>query len=136
MDVNNIGPGDEFADVLDRTLEATDVMLVVIGKSWSQVTDKEGRLRLDDRDDYVRREIVRALELNVRVVPVLVQDAVLPSESELPEPLKRLRGRQAVRLRHDRWGDDVKSLIDALRVAGLAHWKWHIGPGSPLQSIW
>ena len=64
MDVNNIGPGDEFADVLDRTLEATDVMLVVIGKSWSQVTDKEGRLRLDDRDDYVRREIVRALELN------------------------------------------------------------------------
>lgn len=39
--------------------------------------------------DYVRLEIATALARKVRVVPVLVDDAQMPAESELPLELVR-----------------------------------------------
>src|SRR5262245_8329320 len=121
MDVDNIKAGDNFVEALESTLKTTDLMLVVIGKSWLTALDEQGRRRLDDPQDYVRREIATALARDIRVVPLLVQGATLPSETELPEPLKPLAKRQALELRHQGYSEDVGRLAiqlqDALAVA-------------------
>jgi hypothetical protein len=53
-------------------------------------------------DDFVRVEIEARLRLGKRVIPVLVNDADMPRGEDLPEPLKPLARRNAVRLTHDR----------------------------------
>ena len=111
-------------------------MLAIIGPDWL-AADNEGKRRLDDPDDWVRREIVIALGLGrVQVIPVLVGDAGLPAADELPEPLRPLPGRQAITVRPDRFDDDVDNLIEQIggwrrRWHGFPLWAW-IGAGALL----
>jgi tetratricopeptide (TPR) repeat protein len=122
--------------VLDQALARSDVLLAIIGPDWL-AADSEGKRRLDDPNDWVRREIVTALGLGrVQVIPVLVGDADLPTASELPKPLQVLPGRQAITVRPDRFDDDVDNLIDAIggwrrRWHGFPLWAW-IGAGALL----
>lgn len=98
----------------------------MIGPDWLTV-EQEGRRRLDDPDDWVRREIAAALgKAGVSVIPVLVGGAVLPSAADLPEALEALPGRQAVSIRPERFEDDVEHLID--EIGGVRR-SWH---GFPL----
>jgi hypothetical protein len=62
-------------------------------------------------------EIEAGLRLGKRVIPVLVNDADMPRGEELPEPLRPLARRNAVRLTHDRFKADAQGLIKALGVA-------------------
>jgi hypothetical protein len=48
------------------------------------------------------------------VVPVLVGEASLPSEDQLPDDLKALARRQAVELRDETWSEDVEMLVRRL----------------------
>jgi hypothetical protein len=59
-------------------------MLVVIGTHWLSITDDNGRRRLDDSEDFVRREIEAALQSGIRVIPVLVDGATMPPSDQLP----------------------------------------------------
>ena len=60
-------------------------------------------------------EIEAALGRDVRVIPVLLQDAPMPSLDELPEALARLARRNAVQISPARWHYDVDRLIETLR---------------------
>jgi hypothetical protein len=62
----------------------------------------------------VRHEVRAALRANVRVVPVLVDHAGLPTAAELPEDLSPLVRRQAVSVRDESWHRDVDDLINRL----------------------
>ena len=103
-DVDTIEPGLDFEEAIERAVASSEVMLVVIGKDW--VVDANGRRRLDDVDDYVRMEIATALRSNIRVIPVLVEEAQMPASTDLPEPLMSLPRRQAFEL------SDARSRID------------------------
>jgi hypothetical protein len=70
---------------------------------------------LFEADDYVRLELARALDRNVRVVPVLVGGAAMPAATELPGELKGLVRRQAVVLHDETWHQDVDGLVGSLR---------------------
>jgi len=119
MDVTDIEAGVDFVDVLQRAVGSCDVLLAVIGREWLTCTDRNGRRRLDDPHDFIRLEIGIALTRNVRVIPVLVEGAVVPTASELPSDLEGLTRRQAVELRDARWNADVESLAGVLdRVLG------------------
>jgi hypothetical protein len=115
MDVDNVAPGLDFVMVLTEQVAACDVMLVVIGPNWLDARDEKGKRRLDNSDDFVRIEVQAALERNVRVIPVLVDGAAIPSEHILPEPLRPLARRQSVRLTHERFGSEADSLARSLR---------------------
>lgn len=121
MDVDNIALGRDFREVLTERLATVDVMLALIGKEWTQVKDKAGRRRLDDPNDFVRREIRAALERNIAVTPVLLQDAQMPSEAELPDDIRSLAFRNAFELSHTRWGSDVNELIHRLGFVETHH---------------
>jgi TIR domain len=113
IDLDAIGPGEDFAEVIDEALQRCDVVLVVIGNRWLAV-EREGLRRLDDPNDYLRIEIEHSLSRAPRVIPVLVQDAEMPSSRALPDPIKGLARRNAFELSDSRWRIDVARLIDAL----------------------
>ena len=123
-----LGPGRAFRDVtmqggmdfhehVESLLDRCDVLLAVIGKTWTTITDADGRRRLDDPEDLVRREIARALQRpDVQVIPVLVDGARMPTEHEFPPDLAPLARRQACELSDLRWDFDVDNLARRLRV--------------------
>ncbi|MBY0567450.1 MAG: toll/interleukin-1 receptor domain-containing protein [Hyphomonadaceae bacterium] len=115
MDVDSIEPGLDFLDVLNRHLGQCDVMLAVIGPSWLTTKDSHGRRRLDDDADFVRMEVATALARGIRVIPILVDGAAAMAASDLPDDLKALARRQAIEIRHDRFGSDAEQLAATLR---------------------
>jgi TIR domain len=129
IDVDNIPPGEDFVHVLESQVAQCDTLLAVIGKGWLDATDERGNRRLDDPNDFVRIEIESALSQGKRVIPVLVHDARMPRPDELPDSLRPLATRNAVRLTHERFRADTQGLvkalqqtleeIDALRHAGV-----------------
>jgi hypothetical protein len=117
IDVDRIEPGSDFVEAVERAVNACDVLVALIGRRWSQITDRRGRRRLDDPDDPVVREIGLALRSGIRVIPVLVEGAVMPDREDLPAPLDGLRRRNVVRLDHATFRTDVVPLIDAVLSA-------------------
>jgi hypothetical protein len=116
-DVEAISPGENFVAALERALEECAVMLVLIGPIWLEVTDNNGRRRLNDPKDWTRLEVAEALRRQIRVIPVLCRGAVLPSDADLPDDLDPLLDRQAIQLDNNRWDYDVDKLIDGLAKA-------------------
>ena len=106
MDIDDIEPGQDFVQVLEKTLDVCGVVIVVIGRSW--LGD------LEDPKDFVRLEIQRALDRNIRVIPVLVGGAAMPKWAELPSELAGLSHRQAFEITDQRFHADVDRLISAL----------------------
>jgi hypothetical protein len=115
MDVAGIKKGLDFRRVIEEHVTSCGVLLVIIGKRWLSVTDSKGKRRLDDANDFVRIETAAALSRGIPVVPVLVHDAVRPTEQDLPDVLKELAFRNGAELTHARWDSDVKALIEDLR---------------------
>lgn len=96
------------------------MFLAVIGREWLDASNTAGERRLDEAEDYVRREIAAALARpELRVIPVLVEGAAVPAAELLPEELRALSRRHAVSLRDESWEPDVDRLAIAIRkVAG------------------
>ncbi|HMF20566.1 MAG TPA: TIR domain-containing protein [Pseudolabrys sp.] len=115
LDVDNIAPGLDYTQVLNQRVSECDVMLSIIGKGWIDARDASGMRRLDKPDDPVRLEITSALSQSKRVIPILVGGAQMPERDELPEAIKALATRNAVRLTHERFGPDIQGLIKSLR---------------------
>ncbi|MGH3039402.1 MAG: TIR domain-containing protein, partial [Gaiellaceae bacterium] len=113
-DVDSIELGDDFVEVLDEAVGSTDVLLALIGDKWLTITGDDGRRRLDDPDDFVRLEIEAALKQKVRVIPILVEGAEMPSADELPSSLTPLARRQALELSSSRFTFDTDRLLAVL----------------------
>ncbi len=114
MDVAGIEPGVDFVEAIDQAVGSCDVLLVIIGKKWLTCTDALGNKRLDDPKDFIRLETATALRRDIRVIPVLVQDALMPGEGDLPDDLKKLARRQATEIDDTHWDSDTGHLIETL----------------------
>jgi hypothetical protein len=117
MDIDSIKPGLDFVRELEKQVTQSDVVLSVIGKGWIDARDAVGGRRLDNPHDYVRTEIRLALDQGKRVIPVLVGEAQLPSEAELPEEIRALATRNAVRLSHAQFKHEAENLFEVLKEA-------------------
>jgi TIR domain len=116
MDFDDIQPGDDFAKVIEEQVASCAVLLAVIGRKWIGCANAQGRLRLKDRKDFVRLEILSALKRGIRAVPVLVGGATLPLPGELPKALQPLVRRQAFEINDAHFRRDAAALIDALET--------------------
>jgi hypothetical protein len=117
MDVDTIQPGLDFVEAIESSVDETDAMIVVIGPTWLNAADSTGRLRLDNPEDFVRLEVSRALDRNIRVIPVLIERSAMPLSTELPDNLKPLARRNALEISHTRFHSDTRRLIVALELA-------------------
>ena len=114
MDVDSIAIGTDFTRAVIRAVSGCNILLALIGRDWPSITDSTGRRRIDDPDDFVRVEIETALQRDIRVVPVLVDGAVLPQAGDLPPSLRSLTQRQALGLSHAGFRLEVSRLIAAV----------------------
>src|SRR4051812_1872803 len=114
LDVESIELGGDFVDAIGDALGRCAILLALIGPRWSSATDAAGRRRLQDPSDPVRRELELAMERGVRIVPVLLQGAAMPDESDLPETLTPLVRCQAFELSDRLWEESRRVLLDAL----------------------
>jgi TIR domain len=114
IDIHTIEPGVDFAEEIFRAVAACKVRLVIIGPDWLTATDGQGGRRLDDPDDIVRLEIEAALARSVRVIPILVEGAVMPGRQDLPESLAGLARRNALLIRHESFRYDAGRLVAAI----------------------
>ena len=115
FDIDAIGPGEDFREVIQKTCSSCKVLLAVIGRQWATVCDKNGKMRLESKNDTLRMEIASALQNGLRVIPVLVGGAEMPDESVLPEDLQALAYRNAWDLSDKRFHYDVEQLVSALK---------------------
>ena len=117
MDIDSIPPGANFVSILEHWVEQCDVLLALIGSRWTTVTDsKTDKPRLHNERDYVRIELRKALARNIPVVPVILDNAPFPDESDLPDDLKELCVRQAEFVNCQSIEADARRLIKKLGI--------------------
>src|SRR5438309_6478115 len=85
-DIDNIPIGVDFRTHIDQVLDASDVVLAVIGPQWAGPAASQSRF--DNEADPVRVEIETALRKGTPLIPVLVLGGAMPTMSQLPVSLK------------------------------------------------
>jgi len=116
VDSGGIPGGANFAQALDQKVAECAAMVVLMGQGWADVTDKDGKRRLDDVRDFVRVEIIKALQRKIPVLPVLIDGAAMPRETQIPQEMWTFLLNQAVPLRTDSFTDDGNALARQLKV--------------------
>lgn len=94
LDKDEIEPGAVFPQRIQRAIENAPVFLALIGTQWNPLLP-DGTRRLDDENDFVRREVALGLECTAAdrqrlFVPVLFDGAAMPKTAELPACLHPL----------------------------------------------
>jgi SIR2-like domain/TIR domain len=110
FDHGALQPGMHWFDEIESQLAACSVFISLIGRQWMQILTAHQQ---QGAEDYVQKEIDLALRSrrSVTVIPVLVDEAVLPSADRLPLSLQTLPDCQAVSLRPTNLPDDIDALI-------------------------
>ncbi len=114
MDVDSLPPGENFSLYIERTIAACSAVIVIIGKNWLSV-QKDGVPKITNPSDQVRQEIRCALQLKKQIIPVLVQNASFPQQTELPQDIRELSNLNALQLNYAYWKIDVEKLVKSLR---------------------
>jgi TIR domain-containing protein len=115
LDTKGVEAGTLFPERLSHAIATAPAFVALIGREWNPVVD--GRRRLDDPEDFVRKEIELALDHfestpHRLVLPVLAEGVAMPSVAELPECLHRLRKIQAVELPRGDYGTAVRGIVE------------------------
>jgi hypothetical protein len=113
-DEATIDLGEEFPEVIEQAIQSANVVLALIGPSWLTVKGRSGKRRLDEPFDYVRRELEIAMKHQVKVIPVLLDGATMPTKEELPGSLRDLELKNALTMP---WQEGVDKLHT--RVAAI-----------------
>lgn len=106
--------GEDFSREILSGLRRCEVLLALIGPRWVNATDREGVRRLDNPDDWVRREILEAFQCGLRVIPVLMDGIDPLREDDLPDVLRRVARCQYLRIHHRSDDLDLPRLVDEL----------------------
>src|SRR6516164_7240304 len=115
MDIDAIALGEDFVEAIETTVARCDVLIAVIGNNWLTSKDENGNRRLDNPEDFVRMEIGAALKRKIRVIPVLVDGALMLRSTDLPEDLKPLVRRNALLITETSFDGDCQRLSAAIR---------------------
>ena len=112
MDVSRLDPGVDFVEEIQNAVGSCKVLIVLIGKYWA--VSSEGTPRLQDPNDFVRLEVGHALQRKIRVIPILVGGASIPSAESLPPEIGALLRRQVLKLDDSAFDYNVNQLIGVL----------------------
>jgi hypothetical protein len=128
LDVDDIVPGQMFADVIQERIGGCAVVIVVIGKRWLETL----RSRAGGDTDYVSTEVLAALKSSAVVIPVLVGGAAMPKAVDLPGDLAGLAGREALEIHDTTFAEDVACLVNAIKKVPGFDWQ----PPAGLSGTW
>lgn len=137
MDTSEIPSGARFEEVIMQTLGTCKVFIAVIGKTWLDCRDEQGNRRLDNPDDWIRRETVRALASDMLVIPVTFDGSSIPASKHLPADLQPLTGHNCTSIVNADFDRDVQEIIQACetRVQPLRRWPLFAGAAAALMAV-
>ena len=107
MDVYSITPGVDFRVAVRDALTQSSLFFLLIGRNFLGA----GTNRLLEADDTVAYEIKVALDLDLRIIPILVNDATMPRPEDFPLEVRQVVYRSAIDVRHSRFDDDLHHLV-------------------------
>ena len=113
-DYASITPGEDYHNRIMNEVSKCGVMLALIGPEWLGATGIPRRRQINKPGDWVRREIEKALETMTWIIPVLVDEAKMPREDDLPQSIRYLASRQGYVLSPDGFDREVGRLIHAI----------------------
>jgi pterin-4a-carbinolamine dehydratase len=115
MDRSGISAGDAWPERLRERVNQSTVVLALIGPGWLTSADSYGRRRLDLPNDWVRNELIAAIDSGKPVIPILIGSTLtMPPAEALPHELARLAEFQQYGLRDERWDADLNGLVELL----------------------
>jgi hypothetical protein len=115
IDIDHLPPGVDFRDHIKSQIACSDVLLAIVGPGWIGARRWGRKPRVHDRDDWVRTEIAAALETNIQIIPVLIDNSTMPRPNELPKDIEPFSYRNAVCLHSTlNFQSDMKRLIRSL----------------------
>jgi TIR domain-containing protein len=121
-DSKSIRPGDDYRVRLEAASSGARALLVLIGPGWAAACDRDGNFALANENDWIRKEILNAMNSKARIIPVLCGRG-LPrlTPGELPPELKPLADLQSldydtgnVESCLERIGDELLDLVPGL----------------------
>jgi tetratricopeptide (TPR) repeat protein len=112
IDVEDIRPGQNFAQTLDQRIADCTAFLAIIGPKWTEVLQERAK---ENQKDYVCHEIEAALAHKTTIIPVLVGGATMTQLTGLPECLAELPLHQAAEIRDGTFKEDCNRLANVLR---------------------
>ena len=116
QDIRTLRGGEKWGNQIDDALAHCSVVIAVVGPAWLTV-ERDGRPRLQDPDDRLRRELEAGLRRGVPMIPLLVGDATTPAKDALPETLQPLVDWEIVRFSDRNSTEDFERLADAIHHA-------------------
>lgn len=131
--VDRLGAKRVVRDTSGPTGPGTDglhhcaVLVAVIGPNWVPSQCEPGLRCLDERSDWVRRQLAGALRRGIRVLLVLLDDTPLPGAADLPEELAGLPGCPVRRVRREHAAADTARIVDEVAADP------QLGPGEPAE---
>lgn len=116
MDQFSIRPGEVFSWTIQQAVAHADVLISLIGPRWWALKDAHDKPRISSQWDYVRRELVAALDRGTVVLPVLVNGAPLPDSTfhRWDEEFYGLEDLQFHQLTGRHWEAEVEELLAAV----------------------
>lgn len=115
LDVRQLEGGSRWDQEIRNRIEQSDVMVVLIGADWLDARNPDGSRRIENSDDYVRLEIKEAIRLDIPLLPVLIDDAKMPAENDLPTDLRALASTHALSFRLTSVDSDLQPIISTIR---------------------
>jgi hypothetical protein len=119
LDTRSLKPGMKWLEEIKSHLPAQGIFLALIGPRWlpSMRTREEASVA-EPAEDYVRFEIEYALKRNsgLKVIPVLVGDAMPPAPDRLPRSLQPLTRIEVEQVRPKRFEEDLAHLISRIET--------------------
>jgi hypothetical protein len=118
LDADSLEPGQRYAEVLLAQVAAAKVFIPVVGRNWLRATNKKsGMRRLDEPLDLLRREIETAIASGKLIIPVMVDDADIPTPADLPPSIRSLFEVEVVRITGKTKKGDISRLLASVRKA-------------------
>lgn len=118
-DKEDVGGGVAWKRQVLHEIDRDAALLILIGPDWANIKDAQGKRRLDDPEDAVRLEIADGIRDGAAILPVLLENAQMPEESDLPPDLRQLADVNALKLRDGDWDYDLKNILRTLERSGF-----------------
>lgn len=115
LDSRSIDLGADWEKAIFDHVSKSEAVLVIIGPRWLASVDKDGRRRIDNPRDFVRREVELGLQLGKRVIPVHLERRHQLAPEALPESLGELARKQGMVVQFQNSKPDLARLAARLR---------------------
>jgi hypothetical protein len=120
LDKDDLRGGSAWRSEIGQALAQRPVLLLLMTPQLIEAVDADGKLRIADPADPVRRELESAMAAGAQVIPLICDGLSGPPDaSRLPEPFNRIGELTWRKLRAYDWEPDIERLVADLLAFGV-----------------